>query len=131
MHLVFPYWVWQKQFSIKEIEKSLGLSGLKEIRIRSYTKTGRVKEISLLTSKGTRVIPSNDFRRALGWKSLPSTWFTLAREDNTFIFDGRGYGHGVGLCQWCAQQMAKDGRSYREILSFYYPGTIIELYEDR
>ena len=119
------------QFTIKEIEKSLGLSGLKEIRIRSYTKTGRVKEISLLTSKGTRVIPSNDFRRALGWKSLPSTWFTLARKGNTFIFDGRGYGHGVGLCQWCAQQMAKDGKSYREILSFYYPKTIIELYEDR
>jgi len=63
----------------------------------------------------------------MGWKTLPSTWFTLRRKGNTFILNGRGYGHGVGLCQWGAQQMAKDGKNYKEILSFYYPGTVIKL----
>ncbi len=126
-----PYSVWQRRFSRGEIEKALGIRGLKDIRIKSYTKTGRVKELALITAEGTTVIPSKDFRRLLGWKALPSTWFALSRSDGSFFFDGRGYGHGVGLCQWGAQKMAKDGRSYREILSYYYPGTTIRLHEDR
>jgi stage II sporulation protein D len=44
-------------------------------------------------------------------------------------FEGKGYGHGVGLCQWSALQMAKEGRNYREILSYFYPGTEIRIYE--
>ena len=39
------------------------------------------------------------------------------------IFNGRGSGHGVGLCQIGAEVMGEEGKSYREILSFYYPGT--------
>jgi len=122
-----PYWVWQRRLTVRKIEKRLGLSGLKEIRIRSYTKTGRVKELAFITSGGTKVILSKDLRRLLGWKTLPSTWFTLRKNGDTFIFDGKGYGHGVGLCQWGAQQMAKEGKTYKEILSFYYPGTVIKL----
>jgi stage II sporulation protein D len=121
------YWVWQRRFSIRKIEKKLGLSGLKNIRISSYTKTGRTKALTFITEKGTKVILSKDLRRLMGWKTLPSTWFTLRRKGNTFILNGRGYGHGVGLCQWGAQQMAKDGKNYKEILSFYYPGTVITL----
>jgi len=42
-----------------------------------------------------------------------------------FIFDGRGWGHGVGMSQWGAYQMAQLGYSYKEILSFYYTNTLI------
>ena len=106
---ISSYWIWQRRLSSRKIEKKLGLSGLKDIRITSYTKSGRVKELTFITENGTRVIPSKDLRRFLGWKTLPSTWFSLRKKGNTFIFDGKGYGHGVGLCQWGAQQMAKNG----------------------
>lgn len=42
---------------------------------------------------------------------------------DTFVINGRGFGHGVGLCQWGAYGQAKAGRSYREILQYYYRGT--------
>jgi stage II sporulation protein D len=126
-----PYWVWQKRMTTKEIEKSLGISGINGLNISDFTKTGRVKELALLTEGGIERIASKDFRRLLGWKTLPSTWFTLEQRDSSYVFNGRGYGHGVGLCQWGSQWMAKEGKSYREILAYYYPGTVITLYEGR
>ncbi|HOQ67873.1 MAG TPA: hypothetical protein PKU87_04470, partial [Candidatus Atribacteria bacterium] len=44
----------------------------------------------------------------------------------TFIFEGKGYGHGVGLSQWGAKGMAEEGFSCREILSHYFPGCEIQ-----
>jgi stage II sporulation protein D len=55
----------------------------------------------------------------------------MSCDKDTIIFDGKGYGHGVGLCQWCSLQMAQEGKNYKEILSVYYPGTTIQLYEGR
>lgn len=48
---------------------------------------------------------------------------TLVNDD--IVFEGFGWGHGVGLCQWGGYFMAKDGASYQEILRYYYPGTEI------
>jgi len=62
----------------------------------------------------------------MGYKEIPSTLFTVAREGDNIIFQGKGYGHGVGLSQWGALEMAKQGQSYHNILSHYYPGTILE-----
>jgi stage II sporulation protein D len=45
--------------------------------------------------------------------------------------EGRGYGHGVGMCQYSALQMAKEGKTYREILSYFYPETTLQQYENR
>ncbi|HEV8144562.1 MAG TPA: hypothetical protein VGQ77_17005, partial [Methylomirabilota bacterium] len=45
-------------------------------------------------------------------------------------FTGRGYGHGVGLCQWGAKGMAERGHSARQILEFYYPGTTFGVLND-
>ena len=42
------------------------------------------------------------------------------------FYDGKGFGHGVGLCQWGAKGMAEQGKPYRKILSFYYPHTKLE-----
>lgn len=67
-------------------------------------------------------ISGNQFRKALGYEKLKSTWFTVKRRGHTVIFEGRGYGHGVGLCQWGARGMADKGKTAAEILQFYYPG---------
>ena len=54
--------------------------------------------------------------------------FTVAREGDTFIFYGRGWGHGVGLSQWGCQTLAKNGWTAERILMHYYPGTAVKRY---
>ena len=54
---------------------------------------------------------------------LRSTDFDITHADGKFVFTVRGYGHGVGMSQYGANTMARQGSSYREILSHYYPGT--------
>ena len=56
---------------------------------------------------------------------LPSTAFTWEQQENGLLFKTRGHGHGVGLCQYGADGAAADGKNYRQIISFYYPGTTI------
>jgi stage II sporulation protein D len=58
--------------------------------------------------------------KSLGWARLKSNCFTVEKKGGTWIFHGRGFGHGVGLCQWGARKMARRGYSRREILSFYF-----------
>jgi len=128
---ISPYWVWEKRIPLTEIEKDLNVSGIKEITVKSYTSTNRVKELTILCDSGITTIKATDFRKTLGWSRIPSTNFTIKKDEDSMIFEGKGYGHGVGLSQWGALQMARDGKNYKEILSFFYPGTIIQLYESR
>jgi len=124
-----PYSEWEKNIRLTEIEDALNLPGIKEISIKSYTSTERVKQLEIITDSGRTTINAIDLRKLIGWKNLPSTNFRISRVGDSFIFKGKGYGHGVGLCQWGALQMARDGKNYKEILSFFYPGTAIQLYE--
>ena len=126
-----PYSSWEKRIQFSEIEKALDISGIKGISIDSYTSTGRVKKLDITDTSGMTTISATDFRKALGWSRLPSTNFKITIDGDLVIFAGKGYGHGVGLCQWGALQMAREGKNYKEILSFFYPGTTIQLYEGR
>ena len=47
----------------------------------------------------------------------------VAGKKQMFTFEGRGFGHGAGMSQWGACQMARKGYSFEQILQFYYPGT--------
>ncbi len=125
-----PYWVWERKIPKEEIEKALNIKGIKNLAITSLTSTGRSKELTLESGSGQTVIKATEFRKLLGWQRLPSTNFNLKVNSNSITFEGKGYGHGVGLCQWSALQMAREGKNYKEILSFFYPGTEIRLYED-
>jgi stage II sporulation protein D len=55
-------------------------------------------------------------------RPLWSSYVTVAIRDSTAVFEGRGYGHGVGMCQYGAETLARSGKSYEEILAWYYPG---------
>jgi stage II sporulation protein D len=78
---------------------------------------------------GSARIPAESFRlavgRALGWNRIRSNWFEVSAEGDGFLFHGRGSGHGVGLCQAGAAEMAREGCGYREILAQYFPGATI------
>lgn len=69
---------------------------------------------------GGAVIPGSELR---GLFSLRSTAFTLSYEEGAFLFTVTGFGHGVGMSQYGAMVMARDGADYRQILDHYYPGT--------
>jgi stage II sporulation protein D len=62
--------------------------------------------------------------RTLGWNTLKSDSYSITIQGDHFIFVGNGVGHGVGLCQTGAVEMARQGKTYREILAFYYPGAL-------
>jgi stage II sporulation protein D len=88
---------------------------------------GRVRSIRINVAGGTnRTISSNEFRllinRHFGVNSLKSTMFSVRQSGDAYVFEGSGFGHGVGLSQWGAHEMAERGRSYEDILTFYFTG---------
>jgi stage II sporulation protein D len=99
---------------------------LDQIEIAGRDSAGRAEKI-LLRGTRTFVIRGEVFRevaaRALGARSLRSTLFTVKKSRDVFVFSGRGFGHGVGLCQAGALARLKDGASPDQVLAHYFPGT--------
>ena len=78
--------------------------------------------MSVITSTGPIPVPLKSLRTDF---SLRSTFFSVAASGENVVLKGRGYGHGVGLCQEGAMAMAAKGITYRNIIAFYYSGVII------
>jgi len=123
-----PLAVWARRIPLAELGEALQLEGITNAAVKSYTASGRVREVEITASNGLNLIKATELRKILGWKRLPSTAFTLQLEEDALVIDGTGYGHGVGLCQWSALEMAREGKNYAEILSFFYPGTQLAKY---
>ncbi|ACY49066.1 SpoIID/LytB domain-containing protein [Rhodothermus marinus] len=103
-------------------------------RIGSHSQDGRVATIELLRERGDPLtIRANEFRLLVnahfGRHTLRSTFFTARRQGDIYHFEGKGFGHGVGLSQYGALEMSRQGYSYRDILAFYYPDTELHRYE--
>ncbi len=123
-----PKTSWQYSIANGELASRLTTANFPADTIRSIQlekKIGnpRAATIIVKTGSNTLFIQGNDFRKAIGFDNLKSTWFDVRRDGDKFIFSGRGYGHGVGMCQWGAKGMAEAGEKYKEILRHYYPGT--------
>jgi signal transduction histidine kinase len=91
-------------------------AGPRMVRVR-IEGTGRV-----LTGEELRVA----LGRRLGWSVVKSDRFTVEQHGAQLAFSGEGFGHGVGLCEAGAAELARHGANYREILGRYFPGTTIE-----
>ncbi|HRP69502.1 MAG TPA: SpoIID/LytB domain-containing protein [Turneriella sp.] len=119
-----PVYKWQVKIPYTEIGRRLKLKGVKAMRIVERSKSKRVKTIQITTARGTKKIRGDKFRMALGAIKVRSTFFGVAQKGSAVILTGRGFGHGVGLCQWGAKLQAdKHGTHYRRILEHYFPGT--------
>ncbi|MFQ5423061.1 MAG: SpoIID/LytB domain-containing protein [Phycisphaerae bacterium] len=92
---------------------------------KGVTPDGRIIRIELIGSGGrNETLIGEDFRLCIGGRVLKSTNMTIEDAGGDFIFkDGKGFGHGVGLCQYGMETKAAHGMSYREILAIYYPGS--------
>lgn len=128
---------WEQVIPLKKIESLLKgsgyqVAGLREIRPGRKNVSGRLSDLTIVSSKGSLIVSAVNFRKAIGYSVIKSTNFDVKMTGDEAIFSGAGYGHGVGLCQWGAKQRAEDGFDYREILAYYYPGTRLETeYRDR
>ena len=71
--------------------------------------------------KGSRTFTGPEFRKLFGQRWIRSTYFKVRKKGQSWELKGEGFGHGVGLSQIGARAMAKLGKSYKEILKFYYP----------
>ncbi len=128
---------WNKKISNLEIKEKLIQNKL--ININNYVvdlnsiergSSGRVTKLEIQTNKVNEsiVLVKDDIRRILNF--LPSNLFTINKlSDDLWLLRGGGYGHGVGLSQSGAIEMAKLGFTYKQILNHYYPGAKLKKIE--
>jgi stage II sporulation protein D len=124
---------WQERITPQDLGKKvaryLNIGDILELQPISYGVSPRIFELKLIGSAGSGVLRGIRVRWGLG---LRDNWFTIERtldRNGTvkeFIFTGRGWGHGVGMCQVGAIGFAKLGRDYRWILKHYYTGVEIK-----
>lgn len=109
------------------IKKVAGLIPKNFIRVASVSAaplvgSQRLQRVKLLDSSGKEtIIGANDFRNALGNTKVKSTAFTVQSIGDEVVLKGQGFGHGVGLCQVGAKEMARQGKTFSNILKQYYP----------
>jgi stage II sporulation protein D len=120
--------LWEKRISTARIMQALRrqgyrVTGIRDMTLGEITPAGRVKDVAIRHQGGTKLVPAETLRAAIGNTLIPSVFFELELAGSDAIFSGRGSGHGVGLCQWGAEEMAEKGHDFREILRHYYPGT--------
>lgn len=142
-----PRYRWTRAFTRPELQSALdqyleayatvpdGVPGsVRHVAVLSNTPSGRVGALEVETDRGAFSLRGNDIRyvlRSPGGEMLSSTYFSVEPEYGRdglitrVTFRGRGYGHGVGMCQWGAIGRARAGQSFRSILGTYYPGTTI------
>ncbi|GLH67943.1 SpoIID/LytB domain-containing protein [Geothrix edaphica] len=106
------------------VRKRIKVSGIRELRAQ-HNEEGRVLDLALIDSQGAaHRVRGMHIRGLLGLKDNVFRFLTLGQgARRRWVFYGRGWGHGVGMCQTGAYGMALEGATFQQILSHYYPGT--------
>ena len=104
----------------------LDLGTIRELKALERGDSGRIVRIELVGDRGRAVIGKElAIRQALSRDCLKSSAFEEEWEGDTLVLHGRGWGHGVGLCQIGAAVMASEGYGFRQILAHYYTDSVI------
>lgn len=127
-----PHFNWHCDLSLKEIEDKLRDGGFKirdisSISIEGKDRSGRITDLKIAAQDKTIKIAAKDFRNLIGPNIIRSTNFSVNLVNHDAVFEGIGWGHGVGLCQWGAYFMSKQGFRVEQILKYYYPGTDVKI----
>lgn len=126
---IYKIYSWKGRYRAKELIKTLRSAGykcstIKNIEIIRTNKAGLADLVRITTSGKPITLNAKQVYRI--FKKNKSFLFDVAKKGSTFIFDGKGYGHHIGLCQWGARQMIAQGKTYKDVLTFYYPGTVLK-----
>jgi stage II sporulation protein D len=129
-----PHYRWERTYDKKnffevikkQIQDFFGKTPnrIEWIRITKRTRTNRVRIIEINTDIGKFYLEKDQIRRLFSDErgSLKSLMFQIKVKSNQIIVSGKGYGHGVGMCQYGAMEMAKERYSYKKIFTHYYKG---------
>ncbi len=127
-----PHYRWKNAFDVSHIRKALARGGytvpdIRNIKVGETDAAGRARFIVIEYSPGKLRVPASDFRLWMDPMKFKSVLIqNIRREGNKFIFQGRGWGHGAGMCQYGAKKMGELGYTYRQILDFYFPGASLK-----
>lgn len=129
-----PYHQWKKTITLSDLESALRKKGFPVNAVATLTplkwsRAGRLLTVRILYNGGEIMLKAEDLRQALGYRILPSTNFRIDSFGKELKFQGMGYGHGVGLCQWGTKVLAEKGFNFEKILLYYYPGVTLQPYE--
>jgi SpoIID/LytB domain protein len=122
---------WEQTISRSRLAQNAGVTNLHTMTVLSRGVSGRILKLKLIGSNQVTLQGEYKIRQAFG--SLPSSLFYIRNGSKssdasyalpeTVTIKGKGFGHGVGLCQVGALQKVRAGWNWQDILSFYYPGT--------
>lgn len=126
-----PHFRWHVVLAQSELRDKLSTAGykinnIKDIIIAGRDNSGRITSLKIVTAQKNISISAKDFRNIVGPNIIRSTNFQVSVVADDVVFEGLGWGHGVGLCQWGAYFMDKKGYTYKDILKYYYPGSDVE-----
>ena len=126
------FYRWTQEYDIDGLSELVSRrSGHRIGRIRSMEAlergdSGRICKLKITGTEKTLIVGKElEIRKILSESHLKSSAFEIEMTKDKIILHGKGWGHGVGLCQIGAAVMASQGYTYKEILNHYYPGTVI------
>ena len=131
-----PGSMWQKNFRSKDIQDKLNQNGyhlgpILDIKILERNESGRIRNLEITTRDGKKInILGKKLREIIGPNIIRSNNYEIYMKGYYFDIIGRGWGHGVGMCQWGANEMSRQRYKYDEILQYYYPGAEIVALEE-
>ncbi len=128
-----PHALWIARLTPGQIEAGLSRAGYRVGRILWVqdlirSRTGRILQVEIRHTRGALVLEGKRFRESMGHDVIRSTDFQVQADRSAFTFVGRGSGHGVGMSQWGAKEMADLAYQHRDILRFYYPLATLALW---
>ena len=128
---------WKSSYTINTIAARLQRGARNDVHLKAAVKLGSIRSVEVAEktedgrityflvrghkSPGKALVLANNFRLAMGASDLRSTKCEMKHSGGRYQFHGAGWGHGVGLCQWGSQGMARDGYRSEDILDHYYP----------
>jgi stage II sporulation protein D len=118
---------WEKSVSLTDWIGMLKKKGISDFMEDADSFTFNQSKRVQTYEAGNISLPLREIRE---YFDLRSTFFNVRSNGDSILLEGKGYGHGVGLCQEGAMVMALSGKSFREIISFYYPGVLIMCISD-
>lgn len=130
-----PHSSWKRNMRLKDIQDRLNEYGhkiglIKDIQVVERNRSQRVTSLKITARDGAQIVISGkDFRNIIGPNFIKSNNYAIEMKGYYIDFYGKGWGHGVGLCQWGAHAMAQRGYRFEDILKYYYPGARIVHYQ--
>jgi len=123
-----PHYKWETKVTPAEIKQKLAkqempVQDVLGIRTDKIDRTGRAHKLVIQSTWAEKIVDADAFRVWVDPMRLKSNLITkIAARDGAFVFKGKGWGHGVGMCQYGMKYLGELGYSYQEILEYYYPG---------